>query len=97
MRVLLDIEIDTATTNKLIADGTVGERFERIMAALKPEAAYFFNRNGHRAQIIVVDVPDEAALPSICEPFWLEFNATVQTHICMNPDDLREGLSRLGR
>ncbi|MER7670227.1 hypothetical protein ABTY61_17390 [Kitasatospora sp. NPDC096128] len=97
MRVLLDIEIDTPTTNRQIADGTVGEKFERIMADLKPEAAYFFNRNGRRAQIVVIDVPDEAALPSICEPFWLEFNATVQTHICMNAEDLREGLSRLGR
>ncbi|MGA5821848.1 hypothetical protein ACPC54_28775 [Kitasatospora sp. NPDC094028] len=97
MRALLEIEIDTATSNKLITDGTIGDKFQRIMAELKPEAAYFFTRNGHRAQVIVVDVPDEAALPSVCEPFWVEFNAHVDAHLCMNAEELREGLSRLGR
>ncbi|MER7844542.1 hypothetical protein ABTZ03_11425 [Kitasatospora sp. NPDC096077] len=97
MRALLEIEIDTETSNRLIADGTIGAAFQRIMAELKPEAAYFFARNGRRAQVIVVDVPDEAALPSVCEPFWLEFGADVDVYLCMNAEELREGLSRLGR
>ncbi|MFJ9604891.1 hypothetical protein ACIRS1_00870 [Kitasatospora sp. NPDC101176] len=97
MRALLEIEIDTETSNRLIADGSIGEKFERLLGNLKPEAAYFFARNGRRCQIIVVDVPDEAALPSICEPFWLEMNADIDVHLCMNAQELREGLSRLGR
>ncbi|MEU9077330.1 hypothetical protein ACFYUY_02580 [Kitasatospora sp. NPDC004745] len=97
MRALLEIEIDTETSNRLIADGSIGEKFERLLGNLKPEAAYFFARNGRRCQIIVVDVPDEAALPSICEPFWLEMNADIDVHLCMNARELREGLSRLGR
>ncbi|MEV6976128.1 hypothetical protein [Kitasatospora sp. NPDC093806] len=97
MRALLEIELDTATTNKAIADGTILTTFERLMADLKPEAAYAFARNGRRCQIVVVDIADEAALPSICEPFWLEFNASIDVHICMNPAELREGLGRLGR
>ncbi|MFG3051694.1 hypothetical protein ACGFZP_12205 [Kitasatospora sp. NPDC048239] len=97
MRALLEITLDTATTNRLIADGAVAGIFDRLMDDLKPEAAYFFSRNGRRSQIIVVDVPDEAALPGICEPFWLEFNADVDVHLCMDPAQLREGLGRLGR
>ncbi|AUY48882.1 hypothetical protein [Streptomyces sp. CB01881] len=97
MRALLEIEIDTATTNKLISDGEVAAKFERIMGDLKPEAAYFFARNGRRCQVIVVDLADEASLPSVCEPFWLEFNATVEVHVCMNAEELREGLGRLAR
>ncbi|MFE2721066.1 hypothetical protein [Kitasatospora sp. NPDC059327] len=97
MRALLEITMDTETANRLIADGAVAEKFDRIMGDLKPEAAYFFARGGRRCQIVVIDVADEAALPSVCEPFWLEFNADVDVHLCMNADDLRVGLGRLDR
>ncbi|MFF2655898.1 hypothetical protein ACFVUH_00885 [Kitasatospora sp. NPDC058032] len=97
MRVLLEIELDTQTANGAVADGAVAEKFGRIMADLKPEAAYAFPRHGRRCQIIVVDVPDEAAVVAVCEPFWLEFNAHVDMHICMDPEQLAEGLRRLGR
>ncbi|MFJ9951581.1 hypothetical protein [Kitasatospora sp. NPDC091207] len=96
MRALLEITMDTETANRLISDGVVAEKFDRIMGDLKPEAAYFFVRDGRRSQIIVVDVADEASLPSVCEPFWLEFNADVDIHLCMNADDMRAGLGRLG-
>ncbi|MEE1824524.1 hypothetical protein PUR61_20430 [Streptomyces sp. BE20] len=96
MRALLEIELDTATANQVVRDGAVAEKFDRIMAGLKPEAVYAFARNGRRCQIAVIDIPDEAALPSVCEPFWLEFNASVDVHLCMDTDQLREGLRRLG-
>ncbi|MFB7122802.1 hypothetical protein [Kitasatospora sp. NPDC056273] len=97
MRALLEVEIDTAASNKLISDGTMAEGVQRILAQLKPEAAYFLNRNGSRGMVMVVDVPDEASLPSIAEPFWTQLNASVDLHICMNADELMEGLKRLGR
>ncbi|MFJ4097753.1 hypothetical protein ACIPYS_39850 [Kitasatospora sp. NPDC089913] len=97
MRALLEIELDTQTANRAVADGAIMARFNQIMADLKPEAAYAFPRNGRRCQIVVVDVADEAAVVAICEPFWLEFNAHIDMHICMTPDDLREGLGRVGR
>ncbi|MER7703170.1 hypothetical protein ABTX81_09760 [Kitasatospora sp. NPDC097605] len=97
MRALLEIELDTQTANRAIADGAITARFNQIMADLRPEAAYAFPRHGRRCQIVVVDVPDEAAVVKICEPFWLEFNAHIDMHICMTPDDLQEGLGRLDR
>ncbi|GAA1399441.1 hypothetical protein GCM10009639_39200 [Kitasatospora putterlickiae] len=95
MRALLEIELDTQTANKAIVDGAVVARFNEIMADLRPEAVYAFPRHGRRCQIVVVDVADEAAVVKICEPFWLEFNAHIDMHICMTPADLQEGLSRL--
>ncbi|RKT11746.1 hypothetical protein BX285_5701 [Streptomyces sp. 1114.5] len=97
MRALLEVTLGTEASNKLIADGSVGPVVEQIMGRLKPEAAYFFARDGRRAMLFVVDVPDEAAVVATCEPFWLQLDADVQLHICMNADDLREGLSRLSR
>ncbi|MER6303211.1 hypothetical protein ABT247_27130 [Kitasatospora sp. NPDC001539] len=96
MRALLEVELDTATSNKLISDGSMREGIQQTLAQLKPEAAYFFGRHGRRAMLLVVDVADEASIPSIAEPFWLQLNASVELHPCMNGDELMEGLNRLG-
>ncbi|MET8545453.1 hypothetical protein ABZW03_33175 [Kitasatospora sp. NPDC004799] len=97
MRALLEVELDTATSNKLITDGTIAEGIQQTLAQLKPEAAYFLSRHGRRAMVLVVDVADEASIPSLAEPFWLQLNASVDLRPCMNADELMEGLRRLGR
>ncbi|MFJ9695199.1 hypothetical protein [Kitasatospora sp. NPDC101183] len=97
MRALLEVTLDTQTSNKLITDGAIRPLFEQIMGQLKPEAAYFFNRGGRRAMVLVTDVPDEAALVATCEPFWLQLGAEVDVHLCMNAEELAEGLARRGR
>ncbi len=96
MRTMLVVELDTEASNKHIADGTITKTMDEVMSALKPEAAYFYAHNGHRAMTLVVDAEDEAAIVTMCEPFWLQMNASVETFTCMNADDLRTGLARLG-
>lgn len=96
MRALLEIDLDTATSNKLIKNGAVGPAIQEILAQLKPEASYFFARNGRRSMLLVVDLADEAAIVTTSEPFWLELGAAVELRPCMNADDLAEGLKRLG-
>jgi hypothetical protein len=95
MRTMLVVELDTETSNKNIADGSMTKTMDEVMGALKPEAAYFYAHNGHRAMTLVVDAEDEAAIVSLCEPFWLQMNASVEAFTCMNADDLRNGLARL--
>ncbi|GAB7187812.1 hypothetical protein ATKI12_7643 [Kitasatospora sp. Ki12] len=96
MRALLEIELDTEAGNKAITDGKMAEGIQQALAQLKPEASYYFARNGHRTMIAVIDIADEASIPSIAEPFWLQSNARVDIHPCMNADELMEGLRRLG-
>ncbi len=96
MRTMLVVELDTETCNKQIADGTMAKTMDEVMGALKPEAAYFYAHHGHRAMTLVVDAEDEASIVSMCEPFWLQMNASVETFTCMNADDLRTGLARMG-
>ena len=96
MRTLLEVDLDTETANRLITDGTLPQVVEGILAALEPEAAYFHARDGHRAMTMVVDLADEASIPAVCEPFWHQLNARVTAHPCMNADELRTGLGRLG-
>jgi hypothetical protein len=95
MRTMLMVELDTQASNRQISDGSMAKTMDEVMGTLKPEAAYFYAHNGHRAMTLVVDAADEAALVTLCEPFWLQLNATVEAVICMSADDLRSGLARL--
>ena len=95
MRTMLVVELDTEAANKQITDGTIAKTMEEVMATLKPEAAYFYTHNGHRAMTLVTDLPDEASVVTACEPLWLALNADVEAFTCMNAEDLRTGLGRL--
>jgi hypothetical protein len=45
-----------------------------------------------------VDVADPSKVPSLAEPWFLSFNADVEFHIVMTPDDLgRAGLDTMGK
>jgi hypothetical protein len=47
---------------------------------------------------LIVDVADPSRVPAIAEPFFLTFNASVEFHVVMGPDDLRRaGLEELGK
>ncbi len=51
-----------------------------------------------RGGTIVVDVADASKIPSIAEPFFLHFNASVSFHPCMTPEDLgKAGLAEIGK
>ncbi len=41
MRILLNIRIPHEPFNAYVRDGTIGALMERILAEMKPEAAYF--------------------------------------------------------
>ena len=59
MRTLLRVSIPVETGNAAAKAGTLGSTVEKILADLKPEAAYFFNDdNGNRSGSIVFDMKD---------------------------------------
>ena len=95
MRIMLHVAMDTAKTNELVANGTMGPTIQGILKTLKPEAVYAHTWDGRRALTLVVDARDGATLPSLAEPFWLQLGATVETVPVMNAEELGEGLSRL--
>ncbi|AUG81008.1 hypothetical protein CFP65_6350 [Kitasatospora sp. MMS16-BH015] len=94
MRTLIQVELDTAASNQLMAEGRIGDLMGKTLEQLKPEAAYFFPLNGHRAMFLVVDLADEAALVTSVEPFWTQANAKVTMVPCMNAEDLTTGIGR---
>jgi hypothetical protein len=88
MRMLLRVSIPVEAGNAAAKDGTLGATVERILADLKPEAAYFFvDDNGQRSGSIVFDMKDTSQIPAVAEPWFLAFNAQVSLRPIMNPQD----------
>jgi hypothetical protein len=95
---LVDLNFPLEPFNSLVRNGTVGQKIQQILEDIKPEAVYFSERNGRRGGILIVDVADPSRVPAIAEPFFLTFNASVEFHVVMGPDDLRRaGLEELGK
>jgi hypothetical protein len=98
MRMLLNVQMPHEPFNTLARQGKVGALLGRILDEMKPEAAYFSEQEGKRGGIFIVDVKEPSRVPSICEPFFLNFNADCSFHIVMSPDDLKKaGLEELGK
>ena len=96
MRMLLRVSIPVEAGNAAAKAGTLGSTVEKILADLKPEAAYFFpDDNGNRSGSIVFNMEDSSQIPAISEPWFLAFNAKVSIRPVMNPQDLAKASSSI--
>jgi hypothetical protein len=98
MRMLMQIKLPLEPFNTAIRQGTAGPKMQRIIEAIKPEAAYFSEQDGCRGGVLVVDVKEPADIPRLAEPWFLTFNANVEFRVAMTPEDLvKAGLEGLGK
>ena len=88
MRFLLKVNIPVEPGNAAAKAGKLGTTIQSILADLKPEAAYFTDSDGQRTGFIVFDMQDVSQIPAIAEPWFLAFNAAIEIHPVMVPDDL---------
>jgi hypothetical protein len=71
---------------------------KKILGETKPEAVYFTEYDGRRGAIMVINIDDPSEVPKFAEPWFLLFNADVQFHIAMTPEELgRAGLEKVGK
>lgn len=98
MRMLLRVSIPVEVGNAAAKAGNLGSTVERILADLKPEAAYFFaDDDGQRSGSIVFDMKDSSQIPAVAEPWFLAFNAKVSFRPIMNPQDLAAAVPSIGK
>ena len=98
MRMLMIVRLPNDTFNAAIRDGTAGSKTNAILDEVKPEAVYFTETNGQRTVVMIVELQKASGIPALAEPWFLTFNATVEFHAVMSPQELQEaGLDKLGK
>jgi hypothetical protein len=96
MRMLMRVSVPVETGNAAAKAGTLGSTIQKLLADLKPEAAYFFaDDNGNRSGSIVFDMQDTSQIPAIAEPWFFAFNAKISFRPVMNPEDLGKAASAI--
>ncbi|MCX5391787.1 hypothetical protein ABZY68_01570 [Streptomyces sp. NPDC006482] len=95
MRMLLKVQMDTASSNEAIKQGNLQKIMETAMEQIRPEAAYFGAEDGCRTAYIFFDLADPSLMPKISEPFFLQLGAKISYRPVMNREDLAKGLAAL--
>jgi hypothetical protein len=88
MRIMLKVNIPVKAGNAAAKEGKLSSIIQSILADLKPEAVYFSDNEGQRTGYLFLDLKEASQIPSICEPWMLAFNASIELHPVMVPDDL---------
>jgi hypothetical protein len=91
MRMMMKVNLPVETANAAVRNGTLGPTIQKILADLKPEAAYFSEDNGMRTGYIVFQMTESSELPGVAEPWFLAFNASLTVKPAMTPQDLAAG------
>jgi hypothetical protein len=95
MRMLLKFQMSVEAGNEAVRNGKVAEINDALMAQVRPEAAYFCTENGKRTSYIFFDLVDLSQIPSIAEPLFQNYQATVEFFPAMNAADLQKGIAGL--
>ncbi len=98
MRMMVRFTVPHEPFNSAVRDGTAAQKMKKILDEQKPEAAYFMDHNGRRSAVLIIDLADASKIPSLTEPWFLTFNADVEVHPVMTPQDLAaSGLDEIGK
>jgi hypothetical protein len=97
MRVLLKIGIPVESGNAAARAGKLGATIQSILQDLKPEAVYFTDLDGRRTALIIMNLQDGSQIPAIAEPWMLAFNASIECHPVMLPEDLAKAAGDIGQ
>lgn len=84
----------TEAGNKVVQDPNFLKILEEYMNKAKPEAAYFFEADGDRVAVFVVDMQSADQIPVLAEPLFIGMGAKVEFHPIMNLEELKKGISQ---
>src|SRR5262249_36386226 len=88
MRFMMKVNIPVEPGNKAAKAGKLSTTIKSILADLKPEAVYFSDDKGQRTGYLFFEMTDLSQIPAVAEPWFLAFNAAIEIHPVMVPEDL---------
>jgi len=98
MRFIMHVSMPVEKFNEAQRDGSAAKKLGRILEDTKPEAAYFTAKDGKRGGYIIVNIANASDIPRLAEPWFLNFNATVEIMPAMIPEDLQKaGLDEIAK
>ena len=72
MRMLLKVSMPVEAGNAAAKSGVLQQTIQATIAALKPEAAYFYPEDGKRTALLIFDMTGSWQLPATVEPLFFE-------------------------
>ena len=63
MRMMMLVDLPLEPFNTAVRNGTAGPKMKKILDAIKPEAAYFGERDGNRGGILIVNLESPPMFP----------------------------------
>ena len=97
MRFLLKVNIPNDAGNAAARTGMLGKTIKAILDEQKPEAVYFSDDRGQRCGYLFIEMADTSQIPAFAEPWFLAFNAQIELHPVMTPDDLSKAAPGIER
>ena len=98
MRMMMLVQLPLEPFNTAVRNGTAGPKMKKSLDDIKPEAAYFGEREGKRGGILIVNLNSPSEVPKLAEPWFLTFDASVEFRVVMTPEDLaKSDLEALGK
>ena len=94
MRFIVTIQPTVEGGNKMMKDPKGLQKLESYYKKIRGEAAYFYEKNGLRTFTFIVDMPSSDLMPTIAEPMFQGFNASIEFHPVMIFEDLKKGLAK---
>ncbi len=93
MRTLLKATLEVEAASKAILDGTLPKILDKLMATIKPEAAYFTAMGGERCMLLFFDLKEPYMIPVIAEQLFIPLKAKIEMIPVMNAEDVTKGLT----
>jgi hypothetical protein len=94
LRFAVHVTIPVESGNKMTKDPSGMQKLEEYVKMIKPEAAYFYERNGERSFFFALDLPSADMIPVVAEPLFQAFNARIEFHPAMTLDEVKKGVQK---
>jgi hypothetical protein len=92
MRFLISAKIPTEAGNLMVQDPNLLNKLETYIDKVNAEATYFFEADGNRVAVFIVDIRSADQIPVLVEPLFSGMGAHVELHPVMSLDDLKKGI-----